>query len=136
MPLGDDVWRKERFISATEIMSALAKVYGEWKVLQKTPNALSPSGPAKYYVNREGRVLGVIEAVSNHFCSTCNRLRVSASGRMSACLFSRTDTPLLDMLRDRKEECVRNAVQNGINAKPDCWENERDGSRRMSEIGG
>ena len=138
MPLGDDVWRREKFIGADEILRMLA-AYGEWTPAEKrgTERGDVPSGPAKYYVNRgTGKVVGVIEAVSNHFCASCNRLRITASGNLLACLFSRDEVPLLPLIRSGDLEGLKQAIRDGMDAKPECWEDLRDGKQRMSGIGG
>jgi cyclic pyranopterin phosphate synthase len=136
MPVGSDVWRAEDFISAGEILDNLGKLYGGFRPLEEGRRGAPPLGPAKYYADPRGRIVGIIEAVSNHFCSTCNRLRITASGGMKACLFGRTDTPLIGMLRRRDEEGLKRAILEGINVKPDQWRRECDGMRRMSDIGG
>ncbi len=139
MPLGDDVWNREKFISSTEILSMLSRC-GEWLLAENNEideGNLAPRGPAKYYFDAQsGNRVGIIEAVSNHFCTTCNRLRITAAGRMRACLFSRTETDLLPLLRAGDREALKRAIVDGINLKPDYWENIRDGKLRMSGIGG
>jgi cyclic pyranopterin phosphate synthase len=137
MPLGDDVWRSEKFIGAGEILTRLTERYGEWRPLeQECSGDLPPRGPAKYYTNQRSGTVGIITAVSDHFCSECNRLRVTASGQMRACLFSRRETPLLELIRKGDAKGTKEAILSGINAKPDWWELERDGMLRMSNIGG
>lgn len=139
MPLGDDVWNQEKFISATEILAILSR-QGEW--LPEQPRETEgetgfPRGPAKYYRElKGGRLVGVIEAVSNHFCSTCNRLRITAEGKMKPCLFARDGTELLPLLRAKDRESLKKAIAEGINLKPTNWEDMRDGKLRMSSIGG
>ena len=138
MPLGDDVWRREKFIGADEILQMLA-IYGEWMPMlpKRSAGDEIPAGPAKYYVNAvTGKIVGVIEAVSNHFCASCNRLRVTASGNLRACLFSRDEVPLLPLIRNEDIEGLKCAIREGMNAKPECWENLRDGKQRMYGIGG
>jgi cyclic pyranopterin phosphate synthase len=137
MPLGDNIWRNDKFIASDEILGLLTKVYGDWKPARDSPDGgENPLGPAKYYANGQNQTVGMIAAVSNHFCGTCNRLRIAASGNMRSCLFSGTETPLIDFLRRRDKDGTRWAILNGINSKPDVWENERDETRRMSAIGG
>lgn len=140
MPLGDDVWRRDKFIGAEEIM-ALLRTYGEWHPLitPQVPAGVSrpvPMGPAKYYQNADGRVVGVIEAVSNHFCEMCNRLRITAAGNMRACLFVSGETPLGGFLQRRDTAGLKRAILDGIDAKPDYWRQSRDGTAKMSSIGG
>ena len=139
MPLGDDVWNREKFISATEILAILSQ-HGEWlpaEAAGEDEENPAPRGPAKYYRDAEnGNLVGIIEAVSNHFCATCNRLRITAAGRMRACLFSPGETDLLPHLRAEDRDALKKAITEGIDLKPDYWENVRDGKLRMSGIGG
>lgn len=83
-----------------------------------------------------GRI-GIISAVSNHFCAACNRIRLTADGRVKPCLHSEQEFPIkgLDM------EGIRLAMQRAILAKPACHgplsalERSRAG-RDMNQIGG
>jgi cyclic pyranopterin phosphate synthase len=137
MPLGDDVWKIEKFISADEILKTLGELYGGWTSLTRASrDSALPAGPAKYYVNSQKKIVGVIEAVSNHFCSTCNRLRITASGGLRSCLFARRETGLINLLRERDEEGLMKAILEGASEKPPNWPAERDGLQRMSRIGG
>ena len=138
MPLGDDVWKSDKFISAVEILNMLSES-GNWVLQQKTAERgdAIPLGPARYYTdNRTGRSVGIIEAVSNHFCDSCNRLRITASGVMMACLFSTNGVPLLELIRNKEKNRIKSAILSGINMKPDWWEETRDGKQQMSGIGG
>jgi cyclic pyranopterin phosphate synthase len=136
MPLGDDVWRSEMFIGADEILERLTERYGELRPVEIGDSGTYPRGPAKYYTNAFNQTVGIIAAVSNHFCSTCNRLRVTASGHLRSCLFSKCETPLIELLRSGDSASVKEAILDGINAKPVWWEQERDGLLQMSNIGG
>lgn len=139
MPLGDDVWNREKFIGAIEILAMLSR-HGEW--LLETPDEGKkkenfPRGPAKYYRElKSGESVGIIEAVSNHFCSTCNRLRITADGRMKPCLFAHAGMELLPLLRAKDKVLLKKEISEGINLKPTNWEDMRDGKLRMSSIGG
>ena len=139
MPLADDVWSEARFISAPEILEML-QPYGTWCLEDPEINhdkIAVPVGPARYYRNRStGRSVGIIAAVSNHFCKSCNRLRITATGNMRACLFSNHETPLLELLRNRDERRTMKSILEGIQMKPENWEHVQDGKIQMSDIGG
>jgi cyclic pyranopterin phosphate synthase len=138
MPLCDDVWTRDRFMGAAEILSVLEEM-GSWNSVQPvfSPDSRVPHGPARYYTNSaSGQTAGIIEAVSNHFCSECNRLRVTSSGRMRSCLFSGNEIPLLHIIRERNLEAVRREIIACIDMKPHSWNDARDGKGRMSDIGG
>ena len=122
-------------MSSGEIFELL-KPAGEWRPDGEEDKKTS-HGPAKYYTDvRTGLKVGVIEAISNHFCSECNRLRITAAGNLRACLFNSEETPLLPAIRERDEAFTREAILTGIGLKPKEWNETVGGEGRMSEIGG
>lgn len=133
MPLEDGVWSKDAFISGEEILSMLPG--GRWA--QEARIGSQEDGPARYFVNeRNGRKIGIIDAVSHHFCRRCNRLRVSAEGGLRTCLFSENETPLKDIIERRDAEELRETLLDAARAKPRCWSDVKTGTLRMSGIGG
>lgn len=81
-------------------------------------------------------LVGLIEPMSHRFCSDCNRIRVTADGKLKPCLHSDQEIPL----RGLAGEALRRAIQDGIRSKPQrhhMAETGHSGSRRdMNEIGG
>jgi cyclic pyranopterin phosphate synthase len=135
MPLCGDLWGREKFVPSGEIFE-LIKHVGDWK-LKEHGHRKTARGPAKYYTDiRTGLKVGVIEAISNHFCSECNRLRITAAGNMRACLFNNEETPLLPAIRGKDETAAREAILAGIGLKPKKWNDAADGVCNMSDIGG
>lgn len=119
MPVGSNTgWNNDDFISWRELF-ALAERHGR---LTKTgePNA-SLAGPARIYAleNAPGR-LGFISAVSDHFCHSCQRLRVTSDGRLRTCLFSDADIDLARLLRNPKiqDRHLANAIGQAFLRKP------------------
>jgi GTP 3',8-cyclase len=101
-----------------------------------------PSGPARLYryAGGLGRI-GVIPAVSEHFCGDCNRLRLTADGRIRPCLFSTEEIDLRSALRaGASDQALEQLLQQATGAKPERHRiGEVDfvqGARRMQEIGG
>ncbi|MDR3254797.1 MAG: GTP 3',8-cyclase MoaA [Synergistaceae bacterium] len=135
MPLDGALWREDKFISAREVLGA-SPFYEPWRPTAPEGTGEVPSGPAAYYIDNRNRVVGIIDAVSKHFCASCNRLRVSASGCLRACLFGAADVRLLDMLRERDEVLLREAVLTGMMTKPEHWDVSSFGAGNMSGIGG
>lgn len=75
-------------------------------------------GPARYFRLRGGKgKLGFIAPLSRHFCSECNRLRVTAQGKLRACLFSPEEIDLRPLLGE--EEKIVHAFSRALAAKPD-----------------
>lgn len=134
MPLSEGLWGTDKFVGASEVLR-IAGSLGNWAPVTTTGG--SSRGPAAYYADAAtGRSFGIIEAVSNHFCSSCNRLRITASGNMRACLFNNEEIPLMKLIRELDEDGVIRAVTAGINLKPEEWRGAADGAGVMSGIGG
>ncbi len=139
MPLDESVWSRDRFISAEEILARLPD-REKWlpdKSLGRDPNHGVPEGPARYLVHSvTGQRLGIIAAVSRHFCETCNRLRVTASGEIRSCLFSTQGVSVRQPLREGNENRVRELILAEVWKKPRCWADAAACSQHMSQIGG
>jgi len=96
MPVRNDLgYTPDQRVDEAAILGRLRQV-GE---LLPIENA-SLDGPARMYRYAEGKGrLGVITAVSRHFCGDCNRLRLTADGRLRPCLMSDDEIDLLAALR-------------------------------------
>ncbi|MDI6900853.1 MAG: GTP 3',8-cyclase MoaA [Anaerosomatales bacterium] len=94
-------------------------------------------GPARYYrVDDAPGTLGIITPLSHHFCGECNRLRLTADGKLRACLFSDEEIDVRSVLRSGGPEDVRRTIRDALESKPE-GHNQRVGTvRRMSQIGG
>jgi GTP 3',8-cyclase len=111
MPLdADHAWTPERVLSGTEIRDAISAVY------PLEPEPREPSATARVYrfADGTGRI-GFINPVSEPFCGDCNRIRLTADGRLRTCLFSLNETDLRTPLRegaddDQLEDIIRDAV--------------------------
>lgn len=106
------------------------------------PEASVPgAGPARYWRDpRSGFSLGVITPMSRHFCSDCNRVRLTVDGRLLLCLGQEDAIPLGDMMRAGAcdQELVA-AIRSGIDRKPERHQfKEQPGKivRFMSATGG
>ncbi|MGQ9626297.1 MAG: GTP 3',8-cyclase MoaA [Anaerolineae bacterium] len=138
MPLGaGPIWAKDRYVSATEIRRQLEK---ELAPLQ--PARLSAGGgPARYFrLPRASGTIGFISPISEHFCATCNRLRLTADGRLRPCLLSDHEIDLRPLLRQGAGPAeIRKLLIQAICAKPERHRLDEDTAPRgrvMSEIGG
>ena len=136
MPIGSGS-RVERIPSA-EVMELLQGAYGK----PETDDAPHGHGPARYlrYPGFQGSV-GFISAVSHEFCETCNRVRLTADGRLKLCLNHTKGIDLRQMLRRGAEDGeILEAVRSAIEEKPDrhaFYEQISDHENRsMNEIGG
>jgi GTP 3',8-cyclase len=137
MPLdGDRAWRAEDVLSGAEVR---ALVEAEER-LRERPREAHATARVFEFADGGGEI-GFINPVSEPFCADCNRLRLTADGKLRTCLFSRHETDLRGPLRDgaddaELERIVREAV----------WRKElkhridepgfRPPARTMSAIGG
>jgi len=139
MPVGqNEEWQKDRFMSEEQIRTAVEVACGPLAPVRRIEN----SGPASVYSlqGAKGRV-GFISALSHRFCSTCNRLRLTADGRLRLCLFSDVETDVKTALRrgatqDELQALFRRAVlekPTGYGAK---GKSEPGCARAMFSIGG
>lgn len=94
-------------------------------------------GPARYFEfpGAQGTV-GFISPLSRHFCSECNRLRVTADGKVRPCLFSDTEYDVRAALRAGDDGAVREVLLRALGAKPDEHHDKVGTERNMSQIGG
>jgi GTP 3',8-cyclase len=111
MPLdADRAWTPDQVLTGAEIRAEIDAVYP----LESEPR--EPSATARVYRFADGRgKIGFINPVSEPFCGDCNRLRLTADGRLRTCLFSLHETDLRGPIRagadDRElERIVRAAV--------------------------
>lgn len=128
MPFGsEDMWSPEKFISTEEIKSIVEGVG------PLTPAKLRKSGPARYFrfENAPG-VIGFISPISNHFCNECNRLRLTADGKLRPCLFSETEIDLKPALRGgASDDEIKRLIKLSIEVKP---EGHNLGPQKLSSL--
>lgn len=94
-------------------------------------------GPARYFQfpGAQGTV-GFISPLSRHFCSECNRLRLTADGKLRPCLFSDEEIDVRSALREGGEEAVYECFLEALHLKPDEHHDKVGTERNMSQIGG
>jgi cyclic pyranopterin phosphate synthase len=99
MPVRDDLgFTAEKRVNEETILAQLRQI-GELLPVEN----VSLDGPARMYRYADGKGrLGVITAVSRHFCGECNRIRLTADGRLRPCLMSDDEVDLLSALRDNE----------------------------------
>lgn len=94
-------------------------------------------GPARYFEfeGAQGTV-GVISPMSRHFCSECNRLRLTADGKLRPCLFSDLEYDVRTPVRAGDMDGVRQAILEALGHKPEDHYDKVGTDRKMSQIGG
>lgn len=134
-------WKKSSFMSADEILEVVSSAgaragFGELLPVSKD-EAPGGWGPARYYefAGAAGTVC-VISPLSHHFCGECNRLRLTADGRVRPCLFCDEELDARAVLRMGSEEDVREVIRAALRCKPEGHGMRVGTVRGMSQIGG
>lgn len=111
MPLdADHAWSEDQVLTGAEIRAAIDAVY------PLEPQQREPHATARVYNFADGQgKIGFINPVSEPFCGDCNRVRLTADGRLRTCLFSLNETDLRSPMRDgagdrELEQIIRDAV--------------------------
>jgi len=111
MPFDGNKWNIEKMISYKEVMQYVYDSFPKEQVerLQDAPNDTSKNYKIKGYKGS----FAIISSVTNPFCDSCNRLRLTANGQLKNCLFSASESDLLSALREGKsiEPIIQKAVQ-------------------------
>lgn len=137
MPWGRlEKWSKEKVISTKEIINIIEKEFG-----QLIPISKKDSGPAVNYklMSIKG-IIGFINPITSHFCSLCNRIRLTADGKIRLCLFSEKEVDVKKLMRDGiKEKELKEILAKAVLIKPkeiDIDDHLEKHKREMSQIGG
>jgi cyclic pyranopterin phosphate synthase len=138
MPIGADHWERDKVYFAHEILDLLEQHVGSLV----PADSYDPRAPAMDfdYLDGKGRV-GIIASVSRPFCLSCNRIRLTAEGRLRNCLFALDEIDLKPLLRGgAPDEQIAALVRENVAAK---WEGHEINTARfvkplrtMHSIGG
>lgn len=138
MPVGDNSdWAGNGYVPMGEVRDRIEKELGKLR-----PAKLGGGGgPARYYRLPGARgTIGFITPISEHFCYQCNRLRLTADGRLRPCLLSDDEIDLRTPLRQGAGvDEIRDVLMRSIAVKPERHHLDEDRAprgRAMSEIGG
>ncbi len=136
MPLdADEIWNKSLVLTQAEILEQLSEEY-ELEPVTRT------SAPATRWRYADGGgEIGVVATVSESFCTTCDRVRITADGQFRSCLFATEETDVRALLRDgSSDDVVAEALERTVASK---WAGHQIDQvqfirprRSMSEIGG
>ena len=109
MPFTDNGWQDNRLVSQQEILDCatqkfdVIKLYDEQNATAKKYKAIGCQG-----------TFAIISTMTNPFCDSCNRIRLTADGKIKNCLFSDTETDILGPYRTGMdiESLIKEAIQN------------------------
>jgi cyclic pyranopterin phosphate synthase len=138
MPIGANPWDRGAVFSAAEILDQMAAAFGPSRLVP----GQDPSAPATEYEYGDGLGrFGVIASVTRPFCGACNRLRLTAEGKLRNCLFALAETDVKSLLRDHApDEEIARVIRQSVRDK---WEGHEintarflNPARTMHAIGG
>lgn len=139
MPMGETDVDTDRQILTRDIKNLIIDAHGPLTAAPKGAN----DGPAKpYRLAGAPGILGFITPISSHFCSDCNRLRLTSRGTLRPCLLGNNETDILTPLRSgADDEALEQIMVTALKDKPLCHNLEKRTARdvplnHMTAIGG
>ena len=116
MPMGDigSINRFNQFSSLLDIHDKLSKKFDLVSIPKKT------GGPARYYNIKSKKIdLGFISPLTNNFCDSCNRVRLTCMGILYMCLGQNENVNLRDILREKGPNSLEKFLFSAISIKPE-----------------
>jgi len=138
MPLdADEAWREDDVLTGGEIRAIIEQHYG---TLEELPAKASSTARRYRFADGAGEI-GFVNPVSEPFCSTCDRIRLTADGQLRTCLFSRREWDLKTPLREGASDAELTDIIRFAVRHKELKHRINDagfvrGSRSMSQIGG
>lgn len=141
MPFDGNQWNREKTVSAAQILEIVQNHYGQERLrkLEDNPNSTSRN----YTISGAKGSFGIISTVTNPFCDGCNRIRLTADGKIKNCLFSNDESDILTAFRNGEDftPIVTRAIQSKKKALGGLNDFENDAvaqheNRSMITIGG
>jgi len=110
MPFAGNEWDRSKMVSQSEILSLVENNFAENEIvkLEDEKNFTSRNYKIKDFQGD----FGIISSITNPFCDSCNRIRLTANGKIKNCLFSNSETDLLTPLRSG--ESITNLISDAI----------------------
>ncbi|XP_023168125.2 molybdenum cofactor biosynthesis protein 1 isoform X2 [Drosophila hydei] len=128
MPFTGNKWQTERLISFKETVQTIRQRWPEFQPLPNGPNDTSKA----YAVPGFAGQLGFITSMTEHFCGTCNRLRLTADGNIKVCLFGNKEFSLRDAMRS--EDCTEQQLVDLIGAAVQRKKRQHAGMLNLSQM--
>jgi cyclic pyranopterin phosphate synthase len=112
MPFAGNEWDKSKMVSQEEILNQVQKHFSSYEIekLDDDLNFTAREFKIKDYLGS----FGIISSITNPFCDGCNRIRLTANGKIKNCLFSNSETDLLSAYRNGQliEDLIRFSIKN------------------------
>ena len=142
MPFDGNLWDRSKMVSSAQILDEVSENFA--------PNTIIPLKNEENFTARNFKIsgyagnFGIISSVTNPFCDSCNRIRLTANGKIKNCLFSSSETDLLTALRQgeniqpiiKKVIEMKKRVRSGMTESTDFENLNNHNNRTMIAIGG
>ena len=138
MPFKGNKWDWSKGVGKEEILNQIAERFGKVEELENPKHSTSSNFKIPGHLGS----FAIVSTITNPFCDQCNRIRLTADGKMKNCLFANSETDLLTPLRngDKMDDLIINAIKtkkysrDGMDVKMDAEHYEKN--RSMISIGG
>jgi cyclic pyranopterin phosphate synthase len=134
MPFKNNRWRQDGFVPFEEINNKITTTYN---LVHNLNGSMSKDFSIDGFVGS----VGFITSISNHFCGTCNRLRLTADGHLKICLFSNEEVSVKSLLRSgASDEEIQTLILDTLKRKTEMHDGVTEllikENRSMIQIGG
>ncbi len=139
MPFGNNSWKEDGFISAADILNSIRAKFNLIEI-PVNKNLVARN----YKIEGHTGTVSVISSISDHFCGSCNRLRITAEGKLKLCLFSdgKNEINFKELLRNNNTDdqqiamTIHRALQLKNEKHPEVDELIKLEENNMLSIGG
>lgn len=135
MPVGNKLWEKNKYLNSKELIERISKIA---RIVSLPP--LKNSIVEEYQIIESPATLGFISPLSNQFCCSCNRLRLTADGFLKPCLASKHEVNIKVPVRNGHVGSeLRRVFYEAMRLKPRAHKMDQglsDNTRHMAEVGG
>ena len=118
MPFNENQWRTDGFVSYRQMQDQITGLEREEDGPNDTTKWWRLKGNNDTGNKKSLGRVGFITSMSEHFCGTCNRLRLTADGQLKVCLFGKTEVSLRDLLRQgSSDELLQKVIHYSVQRK-------------------
>jgi len=110
MPFDGNKWDTEKVVVLDDILNQVTENYNASEIIKLKD--LKNDTTKNYQIKGYKGFFGIISTVSNPFCDSCNRIRLTANGQIKNCLFSDSETNLLTAFRQGED--IKNLILKGV----------------------
>eukprot|EP00002_Diphylleia_rotans_P021533 TRINITY_DN4188_c0_g2_i2.p1 TRINITY_DN4188_c0_g2~~TRINITY_DN4188_c0_g2_i2.p1 ORF type:complete len:359 (+),score=64.67 TRINITY_DN4188_c0_g2_i2:58-1134(+) len=138
MPFDGNKWSDTKIVPYAEMLAKLRSEGLSLERLSDGPNETSKTYHIPGYIGR----VGFITSMTEHFCDSCNRLRITADGNLKVCLFGKSEVNLRKLVRDptMQEQDIMSIISQAVKGKKKnhggMYEIHKRSNRPMILIGG